>query len=231
MRRDCLRVACCVLALLGCDEEEAAPPPAAPAAEAPTVAPAVPPAPVEPPAAATGERVDSEMTGHLPTALAGVVAIADGSRALGLGGDFLQLDAPAGASVRRGGDNWTYLRGVEPGVAIYQHNPAGDDGEDCPTLEVIRQRLGDAQVTETRRVAVPWSGEGPAFGDEIDLLLFTRGERAGFYVRKRFDHGDDYTDLCAAFGASDDALSMGGLGTPEQARRMAAAILTARENL
>ncbi|MEM9861973.1 MAG: hypothetical protein AAF938_10180 [Myxococcota bacterium] len=68
------------------------------------------------------------------------------------------------------------------------------------------------------------------YGDEIDLLQFTlRDGGHGFYVRKRFDHGDDYTDFCAAFGAPESAFALTATSTEADARAAAATFLSGRE--
>lgn len=178
------------------------------------------------------ERIEDTVVDHLPQSLAPLVDTPKNARSIELGGSLTEMEAPRKARVKGGwADGSTELRGVKPSVVLYFHNPAGDDGEDCPTLEQVEARLGDAKVTALQRASVPWTGQGPAYGDEIDLLLFERGPRAGFYVRKRFDHGDDYTDLCGAFGTMKSGFDMQKLGTPAQAREMAGALLTARENL
>lgn len=186
--------------------------------------------PVEEPAAeepAPGERVEATFENHFPTQLADAATAPTGEETAELG--LIEVTVFEGISVDQPmGQQAGTVQGAAADTGTYQHNPAGDDGEDCPTLEAVREGLGDAEVTAEHRLSSMWSGEGPAYGDEIDLLLFTQGEQAGFYLRKRFDHGDDYTDFCVASGTPQEpAANM----TAEQAGALAGAFLTARENL
>lgn len=191
------------------------------------------------------ERVETKVANHLPTPLDSNITTPAKARTIELD-SIVRLEAPSSVNFPRekrrvimagqestgfAAGNWKALDGLTPQVSIYTHNPAGDSGSDCPSLEEITGRIGESKVLTNQRLSAPWSGEGPAYGDEIDILIFQNGEQAGFYVRKRFDHGDDFTDFCAAFGGSAEPFTMSSLGTLEQAQAAAGIVLTAREEL
>ncbi len=181
------------------------------------------------PTEADGRFVD-EVVDHIPVSLSGDVRLPKGTRTLALGSVGLKMDAPRKARVdRRWEAGLTNLRGVKPSVVLQQYTAAPGAGNTCPTLDEIKKRVEDADIHTSERIKVAWEGEGPAYGDEIDFLLFERGEGAGFYVRKRFDHGDDSTYFCAAFGSTMTGFELAEVGSWQQAREMAASLLTTRE--
>lgn len=184
-----------------CDDEEAAETPAeAEETEEPAAEATPEPEPAEP---APGERVDATMgDDHLPTQLATVVTAPAGETGeVGLVKITMLEGVTVGARSGGGdvGSSYT-LEGTAAPVGAYDHNPAGDSGADCPTLDAAKTSLGEAEVVAEHRFAAMWEGEGPAYGDEMGVILFQTGDQAGFFVRKRFDHGDDYTDFCVASG-------------------------------
>jgi hypothetical protein len=230
-RKQTIIAALAALSLVtACDDEEEAAEGAeteAPAAE--TTPEPEPEAEAEPAEPAPGERVDATMgEDHLPTQLATVVTAPTGEIGeVGLVKVTLLEGVSVGARSGGGDVGSTHaIEGTAAPVAAYDHNPAGDSGEDCPTLDAAKTSVGDAEIVAEHRFAAMWEGEGPAYGDEMGLILFESGDQAGFFVRKRFDHGDDYTDFCVASGTPQaPAANM----TMEQAKALAGSFMTARE--
>jgi hypothetical protein len=147
--------------------------------------------------------------------------------------ELYEFQAPKGAKIAVGEpyeSRWLAFAGGGLDMSVRTHNPSGDDGPDCPTVAAIAGLIGPgkrvidrAWTTET--VDLP-DGRSASLGDEVALVLFEKGGKFGFYGRKKFSHGDDFTSVCCALGKPADAAGLAALADEATAKAAAAVCMS-----
>jgi hypothetical protein len=92
-------------------------------------------------------------------------------------------------------------------------NHEQDEGEKCMKLADAKAKLAGAKIVrELTLTSAPEEsgGKNTDYGETIELVVFERDGKQGFYAHKEFNHGDDSTHVCCAAGAPGDAKELSG---------------------
>jgi hypothetical protein len=125
--------------------------------------------------------------------------------------------APKGAklAVSRTGRvmKWGTLSVGSQSGAILIANHEQDDGEKCLKLADAKKKLGGAKIvrelnltSEPKQVGEKYTD----YGEHIELVVYERDGKRGFYAHKEFNHGDDSTHVCCAAGGTGDVAELKG---------------------
>lgn len=146
-------------------------------------------------------------------------------KAPGLGRELFGFSGPKGTRwhLPTGGDpyktQWASLSLGGDTMAILLASPEQDQGDQCPKLTDIKARVGDAKILKQATYEVPSLEKGDkttTWGETIELLVFERDGRQGFYAHKIFDHGDDSTHVCCTAGAPSGAKDLKNVVEPSK---------------
>jgi hypothetical protein len=118
------------------------------------------------------------------------------------------------------------IEGDGASLAYTSHNPSGDDGPGCPKLADMKAKIGGAKILHELSGSSETSDDNVTLGDQIELLMFEKDGKVGFYAVKVFDHGDDATSYCAAPGSPAGAKNLTTLYDKEKAELLAATFMS-----
>lgn len=214
----CAAVLALTAVLAACGDDKAAPTAtsasaAKSAAPAKTVAASASAAAPAAPAAAPGEK--SEVTGK---ALLEQLKLPAGSTEHKVPNmEGFAFRGPADAKLSLGGAGrskaWGTVSAGGKSAALLLANHEQDEGEKCMKLADAKAKLAGAKIVrELSLTSSPEEsgGKNTDHGETIELVVFERDGKQGFYAHKEFNHGDDSTHVCCAAGAPADAKGLTG---------------------
>lgn len=221
MKKLSIGAACAIAALAGCKDEapkaDAAAKDEAPAAkqagnDGPTKEAAADEAkkPDEAPAEAKGGIVDG-----LPGPVAGKLKLPEARETLKGSLDLFSFEVAKGMTwgpERMGSPtkSWRELSGGDLTMSLLDHNPSGDSGPGCPSMDDMKKKVTGATTVHDLSFSTE-THDDVSYGDEVKLWMFEKDGKFGFYAVKVFDHGDDATTWCAAPGKRDAAPNLATL--------------------
>ncbi len=174
--------------------------------------------------AAASAAAGAEPKEITPEDLAKLLKLPDGAKKQKVPGlEGFEVSAPDGVKIAVAGANrekkWgTLTSGANKG-AILIANHEQDDGEKCMKLADAKAKLAGAKIVkELAHTSQPKEagGKNTDWGEAIELVVFERDGKQGFYAHKEFNHGDDSTHVCCAAGAPGDVAELKGVGEPAQ---------------
>lgn len=133
-----------------------------------------------------------------------------------LGSDLFSFEIPKGyaftqkksAMAMAGAPkSWVAVEGDGVSFAFMSHNPSGDDGPGCPKVDEMKAKVSGAKILLDKSFKTEMKDD-VSVGDEVNIFIFEKDGKTGFYATKMFDHGDDATTYCAATGTADDAKAL-----------------------
>lgn len=151
-----------------------------------------------------------------------------------LGSDLFSFSMPKGyafkqkqSSVMMAGTPkaWVAIEGDGASFAYTSHNPSGDDGPGCPSIDDMKAKVKGATMLLDKSFTTELEGNS-SIGDEVKIFIFERDGKTGFYATKMFDHGDDATTYCAATGTADDAKDLSATFDRAKTEALAAIFMT-----
>jgi len=98
-------------------------------------------------------------------------------------------------------------------MAALLANHEQDDGEKCMKLADVKTKLAGAKIVREASYSVPVAekeGKNTDYGEDIEVVVFERDGKQGFWVHKEFNHGDDSTHICCTAGNPSDAKELKG---------------------
>jgi hypothetical protein len=85
-----------------------------------------------------------------------------------------------------------------------------DGGDGCPKMADAKAKLKDGKsLLDVKHTLKPWGKE--SMGDEVELFMYEKDGKAGFYGVKMFKGKKEPTYYCAASGKASEAAAMKGL--------------------
>ena len=114
-------------------------------------------------------------------------------------------------------------------MALLMASPEQDQGEQCQSSADMKAKIGTAKVITEATYEVPpleKGGKTTTWGATIELLVFEKDGKRGFYAHKVFDHGDDTTHVCCTGGPASGAKDLATLDDAAKVDAMAAVCMS-----
>ncbi len=124
---------------------------------------------------------------------------------------------------------WGTVSAGGKSAAMLLANHEQDEGEKCMKLADAKAKLAGAKIVrELTLTSAPEEsgGKNTDHGETIELVVFERDGKQGFYAHKEFNHGDDSTHVCCAAGAPADAKELKGTADPADVDALSAVCLS-----
>ncbi len=128
-----------------------------------------------------------------------------------------------------GKTSWAEVSFGSGKMALLMASPEQDQGEQCKSSADMKAKIGTAKVITEATYEVPpleKGGKTTTWGATIELLVFEKDGKRGFYAHKVFDHGDDTTHVCCTGGPASGAKDLATLDDAAKVDAMAAVCMS-----
>ncbi len=133
--------------------------------------------------------------------------------------DTKLADVGAGGRTKKWGT--TSFGGMTMATLLANHEQ--DEGEKCMKLADAKAKLQGAKIVREASHTSEPEKKGETYvdwGEKLELVVFERDGKQGFYAHKEFNHGDDSTHVCCTAGSAADAKDLKGTADPAQIDQM-----------